>query len=235
MTPCTTPSSARWRNPDSPAPRPEQEKEPEPSIRGWSGPSGRGKPHASRPEPAVASCRPQGRGLSTLRPPEPPTRPSAPSRSGEPARTDAGDCSGPPPSAPPRRLAVLRAPVRPGGRGAAEQAQTEPPFVPEAPERTSRSRLIGEALELYVLVQQGDSLIVIDKHAAHERIIYDRLRCAGGGGHEPGLLEPAVLLARSGRRRRAGARSCPLINESGLRAGALRASGPYAPCGPGGL
>lgn len=36
-------------------------------------------------------------------------------------------------------------------------------------------RMIGEAMNAYILVQQEDKLIIIDKHACHERIIFDRL------------------------------------------------------------
>lgn len=36
-------------------------------------------------------------------------------------------------------------------------------------------RMIGEAMNTYILVQQDNKLIIIDKHACHERIIFDRL------------------------------------------------------------
>ncbi len=37
-------------------------------------------------------------------------------------------------------------------------------------------RVIGEAFKTYIIVQQGDSLVFIDKHAAHERMIYEKLK-----------------------------------------------------------
>lgn len=37
-------------------------------------------------------------------------------------------------------------------------------------------RVIGEALGTYILVEQGDSLWLVDKHAVHERIHFDRLK-----------------------------------------------------------
>ena len=37
-------------------------------------------------------------------------------------------------------------------------------------------RFIGEALGVYALLEQGDKLLVIDKHAAHERILFDKMR-----------------------------------------------------------
>lgn len=37
-------------------------------------------------------------------------------------------------------------------------------------------RIIGEALNTYILVEQAGSLLLIDKHAAHERILFEKLR-----------------------------------------------------------
>lgn len=36
--------------------------------------------------------------------------------------------------------------------------------------------LIGEAFFTYIVVQMGDSIFMIDKHAAHERIVFNRLK-----------------------------------------------------------
>lgn len=59
----------------------------------------------------------------------------------------------------------------------------EPPEVPQQLElegdpaaATPPYRLIGETLGTYILVERGQSLWLIDKHAAHERIHFDRLR-----------------------------------------------------------
>ena len=37
-------------------------------------------------------------------------------------------------------------------------------------------RFIGEALGVYILLEQGDKLILVDKHAAHERALFDQIR-----------------------------------------------------------
>ena len=37
-------------------------------------------------------------------------------------------------------------------------------------------RLVGELYNSYVLVEQGDEAFLIDKHAAHERILFDKLK-----------------------------------------------------------
>ena len=49
-------------------------------------------------------------------------------------------------------------------------AQQELP-VPERP-----FRIIGEALHTYIIVEQGESVLFIDKHAAHERIRFEALK-----------------------------------------------------------
>ena len=36
--------------------------------------------------------------------------------------------------------------------------------------------LIGEALSTYIIIQTGEDIVLIDKHAAHERVIFDRLK-----------------------------------------------------------
>ena len=37
-------------------------------------------------------------------------------------------------------------------------------------------RIIGQALDTYIIVEQGDGLLLFDKHAAHERIRFERLK-----------------------------------------------------------
>ncbi len=54
----------------------------------------------------------------------------------------------------------------------------------------SAGRLIGEAMHTYILVEKGETLILIDKHAAHERINFDRLRQSPADIPSQTLLEP---------------------------------------------
>ena len=54
-----------------------------------------------------------------------------------------------------------------------EQEKCEPEAdEPEVPEY----RIIGEAFYSYVFVEAGESVLIIDKHAAHERIIFEELK-----------------------------------------------------------
>ena len=46
----------------------------------------------------------------------------------------------------------------------------------EEPQTVSDYKLVGEAFDCYVFVEHDGALLVIDKHAAHERIIFEDLR-----------------------------------------------------------
>ena len=55
----------------------------------------------------------------------------------------------------------------------------EVPKVPEPPKSAptfTEYRILGEAFLSYVIVEVEDRLLVIDKHAAHERILFEQLR-----------------------------------------------------------
>ncbi len=51
-------------------------------------------------------------------------------------------------------------------------------------------RVIGAFRDLYVLCEDGDDLLVIDQHAAHERVNYERLRAAVDDSPSTAPLEP---------------------------------------------
>ncbi|MDR2525694.1 MAG: DNA mismatch repair endonuclease MutL [Oscillospiraceae bacterium] len=64
------------------------------------------------------------------------------------------------------------------------------------PEALRSCRVLGEAFETYILAERGEELLLIDKHAAHERIIYERLRTEylqNGGAQRQLLLTPLPL------------------------------------------
>ena len=63
---------------------------------------------------------------------------------------------------------------------------------PAAPSNASGWRVIGEALQTYILVEQGDSLWLIDKHAAHERMQFDRLKAQERETMVQPLLLPVI-------------------------------------------
>lgn len=54
-------------------------------------------------------------------------------------------------------------------------------------------RVIGETMNTYILVEQGESLLLIDKHAAHERVLFEKLRSEDHPVMPQLLLEPLAL------------------------------------------
>ena len=61
--------------------------------------------------------------------------------------------------------------------------------VPSVPDH----RILGEAFHAYILVEADGKLVLIDKHAAHERMIFDRLKAAGTSVTSQMLLVPAIV------------------------------------------
>lgn len=60
--------------------------------------------------------------------------------------------------------------------GEARPAEPEPEM--KEPEPQTEWRYIGEAFDTYLFVEQGDDVLIIDKHAAHERIRFETLKKA---------------------------------------------------------
>ena len=74
---------------------------------------------------------------------------------------------------------------------------------------------MGEAFKTYILAERGDELCLIDKHAAHERQLYEKL--AASYGNVPGqlLLEPAAI-DLSAEEKQALLDNIPLLENAGL-------------------
>lgn len=74
--------------------------------------------------------------------------------------------------------------------------EKEPDLVQQPADETQNTiqfRLIGELMKLYILAESEDRLIIIDKHAAHERMIYEELKKQRGVPVSQALIKPAVL------------------------------------------
>jgi DNA mismatch repair protein MutL len=68
----------------------------------------------------------------------------------------------------------------------------------EAESRFDDLRVVGQFRELYLLCEAGDELLVIDQHAAHERVNYERLRAAVGEADVESVeLQPPETLSLS--------------------------------------
>ncbi len=95
-------------------------------------------------------------------------------------------------------------PERPAGKTspAPAPAPVSAPVSVSEPEQTSlfagepeaarppAVRLVGEVMKTYIIAETGDAMLLIDKHAAHERMNFDRLKAAGRTIMSQQLLAP---------------------------------------------
>lgn len=68
-------------------------------------------------------------------------------------------------------------------------------------------KIVGEALKTYIIVEVNDELILIDKHAAHERMNFDRLKAQGHSIMAQNLLMPVTM--------RLSGEDCELLEQNG--------------------
>jgi len=82
-------------------------------------------------------------------------------------------------------------PLRVSGSGALAQTVSEPAPAAYAPLGVPLAQLHG----IYILAQSEDGLILVDMHAAHERVLYEKLKAERGTGPAASqlLLEPIVV------------------------------------------
>lgn len=69
----------------------------------------------------------------------------------------------------------------------------EPPDMPKIKEAETVYRIIGEAFNTYIIVESDNGLVLIDKHAAHERILYEELKISSKNDAVQMLMVPAVV------------------------------------------
>ena len=74
---------------------------------------------------------------------------------------------------------------------------TPPVIIQEAMDQDMETiipwKLAGEVLNTYIIVEQGEKILFIDKHAAHERMNFDRMKAEGYTPMMQTLLAPVVL------------------------------------------
>lgn len=123
--------------------------------------------------------RRDGAALASPRPVQPVTRPEPPCPAPQPAAPELREAPVQMPPPQPKLQTPGKhdePPVKREEPARPEPKQTEEPQqelpLPKAPDY----RIIGEALNTYILVEQAGSLLLIDKHAAHERILFEKLR-----------------------------------------------------------
>lgn len=101
------------------------------------------------------------------------------------------------PAVPADKVAVpppiqTTAAVPPANEPTAVESDLAPQTSGDAEEKPQK--LIGEAFGTYILVQQGDDEIrIVDKHAAHERMLYEQLKAQTGDLPQQMLLSPITV------------------------------------------
>ena len=129
---------------------------------------------AERPSPAQRCVSPSWK----------PTSLRAPDFEGQ-TRFDLAPASSAPSA--PKTPAAAGVPAPAGSRIVEKAVQNvEKPGVPD-------HKILGEAMKTYILVECGEDLILIDKHAAHERMIFDRLKAQDREIMAQSLLTPIPL------------------------------------------
>lgn len=175
---CSGPAPARSGRPEGKAERPEEKpmgfpeqpvRPTEPSVRA-AGPSGRGTEQPVQPADGPS------------RPMEQPGRPAGkPSRKAEPPaqRPEPEIHRTEPPSQAAEQMEMF------DGRLLSEKAR-------------SRHRLIGQVFDTYWLVEYNGSLYIIDQHAAHEKVLFEKtFRSLKSREYTSQFISPPIILTLS--------------------------------------
>ena len=108
-------------------------------------------------------------------------------------------------------------PIPPAPQPIPEPASQPPEQTVLAAEKPAPWRFAGEVLHTYIIAEDGEDVWLIDKHAAHERINFDRMKAGAEPIMGQRLLAPAAVeLARE--QYSALLENLPLLEEFGFEA-----------------
>lgn len=110
--------------------------------------------------------------------------------------------------------------------GIAPSADARPPLPAAEEADTPLGAARAQIHETYIIAQTRDGLVVVDQHAAHERLVYERMKAAraAGGIERQVLLVPLVVEMDEAAVHRL-ADAAPLLDDFGL---VIEAFGPGA-------
>ena len=79
-------------------------------------------------------------------------------------------------------------------KGISENKTDNNDALTELPKEQTKLRFLGEAFNTYIIVEKNDNeVLIIDKHAAHERIIYEKLKADSGSANVQYLITPITV------------------------------------------
>lgn len=141
-------------------------------------------------EPSVRAAGPQGRGTEQpVQPAEVPSRPmEQPVRpAGEPSRQA---------EPPARQLKPEVHRTEPPSQAAEQMEMFDGRLLSE--KARSRHRLIGQVFDTYWLVEYNGSLYIIDQHAAHEKVLFEKtFRSLKSREYTSQFISPPIILTLS--------------------------------------
>ena len=141
---------------------------------------------SARPLSAVAPESPVPMGRTTLD--VPPPAPGGRGAPGAPCPIPANRSAPAGPSPAP-----ASAPAGTTAQGQTSDAPAAPPPPPLTEEPQEPWRIAGELFHTYIVIEQGEKALLIDKHAAHERMNFDRMRAQDYTPMSQLLLAPVIF------------------------------------------
>lgn len=91
--------------------------------------------------------------------------------------------------------------------------------IPDCKENNlyDHARILGEIFSTYIILEGKDELIIVDKHAAHERLLFNKLMGQGIGEERQMLLEP-ITVHLSAEEYSVAAENLELLEKAGITA-----------------